>query len=30
MTLNGTSLTRVTPGVHPKARVAIGVPQDQA
>ncbi|HDS1796601.1 TPA: AcvB/VirJ family lysyl-phosphatidylglycerol hydrolase [Pseudomonas putida] len=27
---NGASITRVTPGVHPKARVAIGVPQDQA
>jgi len=30
LTLNGTSITRVTPGVHAKARVAIGVPQDQA
>jgi len=27
---NGASITRVTPDVHPKARVAIGVPQDQA
>ncbi|HFL2188447.1 TPA: virulence factor family protein [Pseudomonas putida] len=27
---NGASITRVTPGVHPKARVAIAVPQDQA
>ncbi|WP_454869760.1 virulence factor family protein [Pseudomonas putida] len=27
---NGASITRVTPGVHPKARAAIGVPQDQA
>lgn len=30
LTLNETSITRVTPGVHAKARVAIGVPQDQA
>ncbi|WP_060510159.1 virulence factor family protein [Pseudomonas sp. NBRC 111124] len=30
LTLNDTSITRVTPGVHAKARVAIGVPQDQA
>lgn len=30
LTLNDTSMTRVTPGVHAKARVAIGVPQDQA
>ena len=30
LSINGTSITRVTPGVHPKARVAIGVPQDQA
>ncbi|AGZ36627.1 virulence factor family protein [Pseudomonas sp. SWI6] len=30
LTLDGTSMTRVTPGVHAKARVAIGVPQDQA
>ncbi|HDS1819002.1 MAG: AcvB/VirJ family lysyl-phosphatidylglycerol hydrolase [Pseudomonas sp.] len=30
LTLNNTSITRVTPGVHAKARVAIGVPQDQA
>lgn len=30
MSINDTSITRVTPGVHPKARVAIGVPQDQA
>ncbi|MBH3413073.1 virulence factor family protein [Pseudomonas putida] len=30
LTLNDTSLIRVTPGVHAKARVAIGVPQDQA
>ncbi|HEN8798918.1 TPA: virulence factor family protein [Pseudomonas putida] len=30
LTLNDTAITRVTPGVHPKARVAIGVPQDQA
>ncbi|QXI37317.1 virulence factor family protein [Pseudomonas xantholysinigenes] len=27
---DGSSLTRATPGVHAKARVAIGVPQDQA
>jgi len=30
LTLNDTSIIRVTPGVHAKARVAIGVPQDQA
>ena len=30
LTLNDTSITRVSPGVHAKARVAIGVPQDQA
>ncbi|NIE77562.1 virulence factor family protein [Pantoea sp. Tr-811] len=30
LTLNDSSITRVTPGVHAKARVAIGVPQDQA
>ena len=30
LTLNDTSVVRVTPGVHAKARVAIGVPQDQA
>jgi len=30
LTLNDTSIVRVTPGVHAKARVAIGVPQDQA
>ena len=30
LSINGTPITRVTPGVHPKARVAIGVPQDQA
>ena len=30
LSLNDTSITRVTPGVHPKVRVAIGVPQDQA
>ncbi|MFJ4064772.1 virulence factor family protein [Pseudomonas sp. NPDC089996] len=30
LTLDDTSITRVTPGVHAKARVAIGVPQDQA
>ncbi|WP_286912061.1 MULTISPECIES: virulence factor family protein [unclassified Pseudomonas] len=30
LTLDDTSMTRVTPGVHAKARVAIGVPQDQA
>lgn len=30
LSINDTSITRVTPGVHPKARVAIGVPQDQA
>jgi type IV secretory pathway VirJ component len=30
LTLNNLSITRVTPGVHAKARVAIGVPQDQA
>ena len=30
LTLNDTHITRVTPGVHAKARVAIGVPQDQA
>ncbi|CAK16802.1 virulence factor family protein [Pseudomonas entomophila] len=27
---DGSSLTRATPGVHAKARVAIGVPQEQA
>jgi len=30
LSINDTSITRVTPGVHPKVRVAIGVPQDQA
>ncbi|MBI6922626.1 MULTISPECIES: virulence factor family protein [Pseudomonas] len=30
LSINDTHITRVTPGVHPKARVAIGVPQDQA
>ena len=30
LSLNNLSITRVTPGVHAKARVAIGVPQDQA
>ncbi|WP_343598623.1 AcvB/VirJ family lysyl-phosphatidylglycerol hydrolase [Pseudomonas sp.] len=30
LTLNDTSIIRVTPGVHAKAQVAIGVPQDQA
>ncbi|WDY56860.1 virulence factor family protein [Pseudomonas sp. PSKL.D1] len=30
LTLNDLNITRVTPGVHAKARVAIGVPQDQA
>ncbi|MCE5990210.1 virulence factor family protein [Pseudomonas sp. LM20] len=30
LSINDTRITRVTPGVHPKARVAIGVPQDQA
>ncbi|AXQ47145.1 virulence factor family protein [Pseudomonas vlassakiae] len=30
LTLDDTSIIRVTPGVHAKARVAIGVPQDQA
>ncbi|HDS0957773.1 hypothetical protein PshuTeo2_06470 [Pseudomonas hunanensis] len=30
MSINDTSITLVTPGVHPKVRVAIGVPQDQA
>ncbi|AVH34926.1 virulence factor family protein [Pseudomonas monteilii] len=30
LSLNDTHITRVTPGVHAKARVAIGVPQDQA
>ncbi|MFJ4352089.1 virulence factor family protein [Pseudomonas sp. NPDC089428] len=30
LTLNETSIIRVTPGVHAKAQVAIGVPQDQA
>jgi len=30
LTLNDASITRVTPGVRAKARVAIGVPQDQA
>jgi len=30
LTLNDTRITRVSPGVHAKARVAIGVPQDQA
>jgi type IV secretory pathway VirJ component len=30
LALNDTSITRVTPGVHARARVAIGVPQDQA
>ena len=30
LTLNDTSIIRVTPGVHAKARVAIGVPHDQA
>ncbi|MFJ4154156.1 virulence factor family protein [Pseudomonas sp. NPDC089752] len=30
LSLNDISVTRVTPGVHAKARVAIGVPQDQA
>jgi len=30
LTLNDTSIIRVTPGVHARARVAIGVPQDQA
>lgn len=30
LSINDTSITRATPGVHPKARVAIGVPQDQA
>ncbi|WP_336334943.1 virulence factor family protein [Pseudomonas putida] len=30
LSINGTSITRVTPGVHAKARVAIAVPQDQA
>ncbi|AJA12378.1 MULTISPECIES: virulence factor family protein [Pseudomonas] len=30
MSINDTSITRVTPGVPLKARVAIGVPQDQA
>ncbi|MFG0323861.1 virulence factor family protein [Pseudomonas sp. zjy_15] len=30
MSINDTSITLVTPGVPPKVRVAIGVPQDQA
>lgn len=30
LTVNGLQMTRVTPGVHAKARVAIGVPQEQA
>ncbi|MBA1316997.1 virulence factor family protein [Pseudomonas monteilii] len=30
LSINDTHITRVTPGVHPKARVAIGVPPDQA
>ncbi|MFJ4346847.1 virulence factor family protein [Pseudomonas sp. NPDC089401] len=30
LTLDDTNLTRVTPGVHAKARVVIGVPQEQA
>ncbi len=30
LSINDTRITRVTPAVHPKARVAIGVPQDQA
>lgn len=30
LSIDGTSITRVTPGVHAKARVAIAVPQDQA
>jgi len=30
LALGGLHMTRVTPGVHAKARVAIGVPQDQA
>ncbi len=30
LSINDTAITRVTPGVHPKARVVIGVPQDQA
>ncbi|GLO48060.1 MULTISPECIES: virulence factor family protein [Pseudomonas] len=30
LSIDDTRITRVTPGVHPKARVAIGVPQDQA
>ena len=30
MSINDTPITRVTPGVHPKVSVAIGVPQDQA
>lgn len=30
LALNDTSIIRVTPGVHAKAQVAIGVPQDQA
>lgn len=30
LSINDTHITRVTPAVHPKARVAIGVPQDQA
>ncbi|WP_449434500.1 virulence factor family protein [Pseudomonas putida] len=30
LSVNDSSITRVTPGVHAKARVAIGVPQDQA
>ncbi|MBZ3665936.1 virulence factor family protein [Pseudomonas monteilii] len=30
LSLNDTHITRVTPGVHAKARVAIGVPLDQA
>ena len=30
LTIDGTSITRVTPGVRATARVAIGVPEDQA
>ncbi|AYG46280.1 virulence factor family protein [Pseudomonas sp. Leaf58] len=30
LSLEDVRITRVTPGVHPTARVAIGVPQDQA
>lgn len=30
LSINDTAITRVTPGVHPKARVVIAVPRDQA